>query len=67
MPWPTERYSRAGGRAPAACQYDFSILSVPESSPRETNVAFESADALKAPTTSFMPRTFAGSFAGRRR
>ena len=39
-------------------------MSVPESSPRETNTAFDSTILRKAARMSFMPATFAGSALG---
>ena len=65
MPAPAFTYqSWPSGVTPAASQICSSFLLVPESSPRETKVAPESAIFLKASAADVEPAMPAGSSAG---
>ncbi len=66
MPCPASTYHPPAGATPAFFHSDFSRLCVPESSPRETNLARPAAIRCIASTLSFVDLIPAGSPGGPR-
>ena len=64
MPCPASRYQSPAGLTPAFCQSASSFLLVPESSPRDTNIARDVAILASASAASLLCATAAGSAGG---